>query len=49
MRLTTLWRLMRWARNEARIRGTTWRNVVAWVRGEIDRQALAERRTAPQD
>jgi len=42
MKLTTLWRLMLWARTEAKRRGVTWRQVVAWVRAEVDRQALSQ-------
>lgn len=42
MRLTTLWRLMRFARTETRRRGITLRQYLALIRGEIDRQVLAE-------
>ncbi|MFI5347999.1 MAG: hypothetical protein ACHQ2Z_00525 [Elusimicrobiota bacterium] len=37
-----LWRIMTWVRKEARRRGRTWREVAAWIRGEIDRQARSE-------
>lgn len=42
MSLATMWSLMAWAREEAGRRGQTWRQVVAWVREEIDKQVLAE-------
>jgi hypothetical protein len=49
MNLLTLWRLMYWARTEAKRRGMTWRQVVAWVRGEVDRQVLAENPKDPPE
>jgi hypothetical protein len=47
MRITTLWRLMRFARTETRRRGVTVPQYLALIRGEIDRQVLAEADALP--
>ena len=38
--LFTMWRLLRWARKRSRERGITVSQLLAWLRGEIDRQVL---------
>jgi hypothetical protein len=42
MSLPTYWRLMVWSRGEALRRGITWRELMAWLRAEIDRQILSD-------
>jgi hypothetical protein len=42
MSLWTMWRLMRWARAETKARGVSVRELLAWVRSEIDAQVLRE-------
>jgi hypothetical protein len=48
MRLVTLLRLMHFARGETRRRGMTMPEFLALVRGEIERQALAEEDAEPR-
>jgi hypothetical protein len=48
MSLVTLGRLAAWARGEGKRRGISFREVLAWVRSEIDRQVLAEHPPAPR-
>jgi hypothetical protein len=38
--LLTMWRLMRWGRQEMRRRNTNMRGVLEWVRSEVDKRAL---------
>jgi hypothetical protein len=42
MNLWTTWRLMRWARNESRLRGISIEQLLVWVRAQIDEQVLGE-------
>lgn len=48
MSIWTLWRLMRWARDESHRRGITMEQLLTWVRAQIDEQVLGERRAAEQ-
>lgn len=44
MPLLTLWRLMSWTRRDAKRRGVSWGESAAWLRSQVDAQALAELR-----
>ena len=41
--IVNMWRLLFWARDRSKQRGISVSELLGWLRGEIDRQVLAER------